>query len=294
MKIIERLNKWRLGDALVLFFLFAVGVMLSNVKMLDIWFSIEYLSKVLIFSVAFILLSVSLFFAINDYFDYELDKHANKTRNPLVSGKMSKNAMLALIIVPGAIGSALTYIIGIPVFILTLLTIFSIVLYSAKPFRFKEKFLLDIVSHSLTGFFLVLIGYVMFAPFNLEILGYALVGFLFLIPGCINPELRDYKTDKKFGLKTTVVTLGPEKALLLSKVVSVMTGFVFVLIFLKVSLVLFLFMPLIIYVLWVMLGIKDGDSIKMDKLFDKLNKKRPAVATAAVILFMILALFKLV
>jgi 4-hydroxybenzoate polyprenyltransferase len=294
MGIIEKLNKWRLGDALVLFFLFAVGVMLSNVKILDIWFSTEYLSKVIIFSVAFILLSVSLFFAINDYFDYELDRQANKTRNPLVSGKMSKKVMLALIIVPGAIGAALTYLISIPVFILTLLAILSIVFYSAKPFRFKERFLLDIVSHSLTGFFLVLIGYVMFAPFNLEILGYALVGFLFLIPGCINPELRDYKTDKQFGLKTTVVTLGPEKALLLSKVVSVMTGFVFVLIFLKVSLVLFLFVPLIVYILWVMLGIKNEDSAKMDKLFDELNKKRPAVVAAVSILFIILALFKMI
>lgn len=270
---IEKFSEWRLDDSLTLIFLAVVGTMLSGVKILDILFSAEYLSRAVIFGIAFCLLSVSLFFTINDYFDCELDRHAKKTRNPLVSGKMNKKAMLALIIVPSTIGAALTYLISIPVFILTLLAIFSIVLYSAKPFRFKEKFLLDMISHSLTGFFLVLIGYLMFAQFNLEILGYATVGFLFSVVGCINHELDDYKTDKKFGIKTTVVTLGPEKALLLSKVLSVIISFIFILIFLKVSLILFLFMPLVVYLLWVILRIKNEDSIKMDVLYDDLIKK---------------------
>ena len=83
-------------------------------------------------------------------------------------------------------------------------------LYSAKPFRFKSRPLIDIISH---GFFLAEAEILIFAllpgsQFDVKTLLIAIGVYLFSMGGDLYNELRDWIVDREVGLKNTASILG--------------------------------------------------------------------------------------
>ena len=221
MKLLNMVKEWRLDESVTLYSFLIFGILLSGKKFLDIIASTDYLTNAIVLHISFFLLLISFFFALNDFFDFELDSLNKNTRNALVKGILSKKSMFALMMVTGLAGIVLTYFINLYVFALVVLTFFSVYLYSGMPFRFKGKPFVDLLTHSLPGYFLVMVGFLTFAAFDFKIIYYSLVGFLFFVVICIAQEMRDYETDKKAGLRTTVITLGLEKSMMLMKALSI-------------------------------------------------------------------------
>jgi len=273
MKIIEAIKYLRWENSLPFYTVLCLGLVLGGKPILDLITTPEYLVKIVLLSVAFILLSIALFFAINDYFDSKLDRLTKRKRNPLTDGKMTKRGMLALFVATCGTGLFLTYLVNVYVFILAILSILSIYLYSAEPFRFKGRFILDWVTHSLPGVFLFMAGYLTVADFRPEILLCTIPVFLIYVLVCDMQQLWDFESDKKFGLKTTVSTLGLEKTILSLKmlVISIFVSSIFVFIVLPPILIIALLsLPVSVFLLKLRkenISTFEKDYLKNVKLF---------------------------
>ncbi|GAB6285859.1 MAG: hypothetical protein STSR0009_20600 [Methanoregula sp.] len=109
------------------------------------------ISPNLILVCAIFICVISYGFVINNYFDVEIDqKHKKKVElgtNPLACNRVTKKGTLllsAVLVVVPALLSATMDTFG---FLFTLLSILVLTLYSAKPVRLKDRFLVDIISH---------------------------------------------------------------------------------------------------------------------------------------------------
>ncbi|MEN6516585.1 MAG: UbiA prenyltransferase family protein [Methanospirillum sp.] len=103
-------------------------------------------------------------FVINNYFDVNIDKkHKKKVEcdtNPLASGRVTKRGTLLLSAVLVAVPALLSAQMNPPGFLFTLLSILVLTLYSAKPVRLKDRFLVDVISHgAMFGGFPFLAGF---------------------------------------------------------------------------------------------------------------------------------------
>jgi 4-hydroxybenzoate polyprenyltransferase len=220
VRIFEEIKAWKLHASIYFYIFLLLGVFLSHTKLLDILTTSDLLFRMALLTAAFFFLWFAMFVAINDYFDYELDKLAGSLRNPIINGKISKNGMLVLLFISTGLGLGFSYLINNIVFLMSVLICFSIYFYSAEPFRFKGKLLVDLVTHSLPGMSLILMGCFAFSEFNPMTILYSSAGFFFYVMICVSQQIRDYEGDKKFGLNTTVITLCIEKSIVLLKAVT--------------------------------------------------------------------------
>lgn len=74
-------------------------------------------------------------FALNDFFDYEVDVANERTDRPLVRGDLDKNTALILFMVLGVLGFVFAYLISIEAFILAFIITVAGFLYD---FKLKE------------------------------------------------------------------------------------------------------------------------------------------------------------
>lgn len=74
-------------------------------------------------------------FALNDFFDYEVDMANERTDRPLVRGDLDKNTALILFVVLGVLGFVFAYLISIEAFVLAFIITFAGFLYD---FKLKE------------------------------------------------------------------------------------------------------------------------------------------------------------
>jgi len=90
-------------------------------------------------------------FVINNYFDVEIDrKHKKKVElntNPLACNRVTRRGTLLLSAVLVVVPALLSAMMDTPGFLFTLMSILVLTLYSARPVRFKDRFLVDIISH---------------------------------------------------------------------------------------------------------------------------------------------------
>lgn len=151
-------------------------------------------------------------FSINNYFDVEEDKHDKKSKNPLAKNKINFLEARIIIIISAILAVLFSSLLGLNATIYMLLMLLLSALYSAKPFKLKGRFLLDIISHSL--FFGVMIFLYPSIAFNFNLGKTAIFLSILIAYISIELELRnhyeDYEHDKKAGLKTTVVKLGKQ------------------------------------------------------------------------------------
>ncbi len=175
---------------------------------------------ILVAFVPFFLIS-SFGFIVNDYFDRESDKKRNVNRNPISNGLVNEKSAILLASFLVISGLSFSYFL-LPRHVFWLFLIFSAVLfiYSAPPFRMKERFALDIVVHCLSPPLLFLIGYTLFKEINTSIIMLAIEFFILGMTMEFLQEIRDYNADKASGFKTTVIVMGIENSVKLVRLIT--------------------------------------------------------------------------
>ncbi len=161
-------------------------------------------------------------FALNDYYDFEIDKKNKREDRPLVRGDLSKNAALYLFIILFPLGIISSYFVNLSCFIIALITAIFAIFYDIILKKIKL----------LGNFF---IAYVMAIPFvfgaasilpindlslNLSpaVLIAAFIAFLSGVGREIMKDVMDYKGDKEEGVKSFPKYIGINKSNIIAAV----------------------------------------------------------------------------
>ena len=155
-------------------------------------------------------------FALNDYYDLEIDKKNKRTDRPLVRGDLSPNTALILFFVFFPLGIICSYFVNQACFIIALITALFAILYDAKMKKVK-----------LVGNFYI--AYVMAIPF---IFGGAsviegdslffeihpaiyIIAFIAFLAGSgreIMKDVMDFEGDRESGVKSFPKYIGTRKS----------------------------------------------------------------------------------
>ncbi len=185
--------------------LFVSGILAEDLK----WFQIEFLLAFLI-----VFISGSGAFALNDYFDYEVDKINNRTDRPLVTGMISRKIALYTAIIFLIIVVFLSILLNFVamVFILTSVTLFY--LYSIS---FKKKWFLKNILVAYSYVATIILGSLIIDS-SLEplIIYFAVMGFIIGLANEIMFDIADVKGDNEKGIITVSTKFGVKKAVKIS------------------------------------------------------------------------------
>jgi len=196
----------RLGDArgyllMVLFgFILARGFLFSLKEILFFWLIIFLIS--------------GFGFSINDCFGQKEDR-LNKTRkNPIVLNEINFKKGLIFSISLAVLGLFLSLFFGLKFFLLCLAEALLVFFYSVPPLRMKSRPLLDLISHGFFGGAIIFLFPLLFFKTSLTLFHYLIAFSLFYLSIILElrNHLEDCEIDKLFGLKTTVISLGYQKA----------------------------------------------------------------------------------
>jgi 4-hydroxybenzoate polyprenyltransferase len=158
-------------------------------------------------------------FVINNVADVEIDRqHTAKceaNKNPLVTQAVTIEGIQILLVLLAFIPLIITLILSLPAFFCTAVTLILWAAYSVCPFRLKERYLLDLMTHAvMAGPMLFLVGYTLAGPgalmFTLPVISLCI---LFTCIGCIAllvHQIGDYDEDLGHS-STTVVQIGKKK-----------------------------------------------------------------------------------
>ncbi|MFB0562518.1 MAG: UbiA family prenyltransferase [Candidatus Lokiarchaeia archaeon] len=150
------------------------------------------------------------FFSINNAFDVKEDISSGKTSNLVARGLITKReAIFFSVVIAMAAVAYFSYVGGILGFLFSTTCAVLGFLYSVPPVRFKQRPVIDVVSHGLfLGALLILIGTTAYGGTLNEIAYFFAVGFFAV--SClfqIQNLLGDYFVDRDLGIKTTAVSL---------------------------------------------------------------------------------------
>ena len=164
--------------------------------------------------------TIAFGFVINNVADVEIDRlHTVKCemrKNPLVSQVVSASGTWILLIVLALIPLCISLIVSVPAFFCVAVTLALCITYSISPFRFKERYIVDLVIHGISaGAMLFLIGFTLPSP-AIPPLSAKMVSLsvLFTCIGCMAllvHQIGDYREDCGHTT-TTVVHLGKRKS----------------------------------------------------------------------------------
>jgi 4-hydroxybenzoate polyprenyltransferase len=158
-------------------------------------------------------------FVINNVADVEIDReHTAKcesNKNPLVHQAVTIAGTWILMFLLAIIPLIISLFAGVPAFFCTAVTLIVWAAYSVCPFRLKERYLLDLVTHAImAGPLLFLVGYTLAgSPVPLLTLPVTSLCLLFTGIGCIAllvHQIGDYDHDHGHSA-TTVVQIGKKK-----------------------------------------------------------------------------------
>ncbi|MHC1604378.1 MAG: UbiA family prenyltransferase [Candidatus Methanofastidiosia archaeon] len=147
--------------------------------------------------------------AINDYFDFEIDK-INKPDRPLPSKQVSLKQAYYFSLITFVIGCAISYFINLPCFIIAMCA--SVLLYYYAKFLKNSGFPGNLTIAGLTGMALIYGG--------ISVAGLEKIIFAAFFAFCINlgreiiKDVEDYEGDKVCGAKTLAIRFGIKKALI--------------------------------------------------------------------------------
>lgn len=162
-------------------------------------------------------LAISFGFVINNLFDAKYD--SKFSGNPIARKEISyKSAVLATSVLLIVFLLSLFMISNVKMVALLLTSIVLFAAYSAPPFRFKEKGPWDVLTHALVTASPVAIGWLSVRALNQEAIGLVALAAVLGCGVSIDQEIRDFKSDKLNGFRTTVVLTGPKSAYALSAV----------------------------------------------------------------------------
>lgn len=170
-----------------------------------------------IFSIQFALAATAAFLicgggnAINDYFDFEIDK-INMPKRPLPSGRISRKGAFYLFWIVSVVGLALSYVVGVAFLSIAL---FNFIVSSFYAWKLKGTLI--------KGIFVAYLGSSAFiaAPFisgfpssllNSALLLLILISFFGTLSRQLLMDIRDMEGDKKAGAKTLPLMFGSKAA----------------------------------------------------------------------------------
>jgi len=228
-------------------FCFLFGTLDSNVTF--------YLS--LVSSLVLVVLIFGPIHIINHFSDTEVDRRAvqkkdlNLTKQPFLTGEITKFSGILLSIVIWLIGLIAAYMINFYFFILLAGISIGGIFYSLPP-RIKGVPVFDIIFNSTGGAVSYLAGWSLSGNlFDAHIFTMAWLSFL-VASTYLFTVIVDYKQDKKAGVKTTAVYFGPSKAIKLSFLLFLASVVFFVFMFLsyKLSIVYYFLIPFWVHSLY--------------------------------------------
>lgn len=150
------------------------------------------------------------FFSINNAFDVKEDISSGKTSNLVARGLITKReAIFFSVVIAMAAVAYFSYVGGILGFLFSTTCAVLGFLYSVPPVRFKQRPVIDVVSHGLfLGALLILIGTTAYGGTLNQIAYFFAVGF-FAVSCLFQMQnlLGDYFVDRDLGIKTTAVSL---------------------------------------------------------------------------------------
>jgi geranylgeranylglycerol-phosphate geranylgeranyltransferase len=212
----------RLEHGIMLFLAILIGSVISQQTLFN---NINLpLEKVILTFFTALFLEASTF-ALNDYYDYEIDKTNKRTDRPLVRGDITPKVALYIFYIFFPLGVLCSYFVNYTCFIIALITALLSVLYDMKMKKIK-----------LVGNFYI--AYIMAIPFvfggaavletntfSLEIIPVifiiALIAFLAGSGREIMKDVQDFEGDKKHGIKSFPRYIGKRKS-------NILAGFFFV------------------------------------------------------------------
>lgn len=191
-------------------------------------------------------------YILNFYSDIEVDKISKVTKDikmskqPFVTGEVSRQEGLVFAIVLIFLGLFLSSAINLQFFIVSAISIFIGIIYSFPP-RLKQIPLADVLANSLTVSLCYVAGWVIFKDF-FEISIYPLLWIFFLIASTyLLTVIMDINEDRQLGIRTTAVFLGVKKTMQLSFWLYLISIIFFIIILIKqINLAYLLLIPLII------------------------------------------------
>jgi len=180
-------------------------------------------------------------FTLNALADVDVDrfhdghsKDMNLSKQPLLTGELTTRQCSSLSLL--FIGASLLFGLLVNLLFFALVLAVNIIgfIYSVRPTRLKARPLGDIVCNAVAGMLFFVAGFnianIIIDP--VLMLGAFLSAAVFYIPTMVT----DYEFDKRAGLKTTVVLLGPRKALRAMYPLAALTILVMLIIFLNYDL----------------------------------------------------------
>jgi len=187
-----------------------IGLFVSGILAEDLTgFQWEFLIAFLI-----IFFSAAGSFAINDYFDYEIDRENHREDRPIVLGLISRKAALSTAILFFVTVVILSIFLNLTAMILSLTGISIFYLYSLGLKRiFLFKNLLIAGSYSATILFGSLISDSFLEPITIY---FAIMGFIIGLGSEIMFDIADIEGDKVQLVKTIPNKFGTQKAAILS------------------------------------------------------------------------------
>ncbi|MDH7517994.1 MAG: UbiA family prenyltransferase [Candidatus Thermoplasmatota archaeon] len=210
----------RLEHGVMLFLAILIGSVISQ-KTIYQNIDLPLVSVLLTFFTALFLEAST--FALNDYYDLEIDRINKRTDRPLVRGDISPKTALYSFYILFPLGLICSYFVNITCFVIALITALLSVLYDAKMKKIK-----------LVGNFYI--AYIMAIPFvfggaavlknnifsleNINPIIYiiALIAFLAGSGREIMKDVMDYEGDKKLGVKSLPKYIGARKSNILSAI----------------------------------------------------------------------------
>jgi len=187
-----------------------IGFFVSGILAGDlVGFQTEYLLGFLI-----IFLSEAGAFAINDYFDYEIDKNNNRRDRPLVLGLISRKTALITAIVLFLIVIILSLFLNS---IATIIALISVPIFYIYSMGLKKKVLIKNLliaySYAVTILFGSLVSDALLEPI---IVYFAIMGFIVGLGSEIMFDIADVEGDKKLGINTIPNKFGLKIAAVIS------------------------------------------------------------------------------
>ncbi len=150
--------------------------------------------------------------AVNDYFDYKIDK-INQPKRPIPSGRITRKATLIYFALLSIAGAALAFFVSLPFFAIAVFNIFVLFAYSwkLKPIALAGNAAVAYLAASsflaaglVTGSFAGLWGSAIFML--------AVVSFLGTLAREIIKDVEDVKGDEKVYLRTLPIVAGEKTA----------------------------------------------------------------------------------
>jgi len=171
---------------------------------------IDKLSLSMIFVVFTVFLASMFNFGLNNAFDIDTDSknRIKQNKNPFVSKETKKYQLyLALFLVFFIDIMVSFFLFGKTTFYLILAILFG-AFYSVPPFRFKKRFVFDMIFHGLAAIFFMLFSFFVTSINSNYLIPSIIICFLISTLFNFENQINDYDADKNANLKTTVVMIG--------------------------------------------------------------------------------------